>query len=379
MGRTLTNGIGRVAGAVLLVVAGVAVWRYAEWWSAQVVHPDLHVSHWLLDVGVSVVIGRIALSLLPAGPVGSHRLRDLPLTLATSFALGFWIAEVQREVFGLDDTRGILLPWTIPLALRLVTLPGAMVPRHDTPAEAPSRLAQSLWILSVVWGAALVALAIHLAIDAFLAIAMGLLALVLIDHAWSQSRCAPTGRALLVALAAFGAFIVPDLGGVGLHPVAGVCFLVPWLRRADRRSCWLAASSFAISAGGSTALACTGFAVLLFASTRAQRHEAFVAILVVTALLTIPIEVAKNRDAIAAPLAAYAVVLLAARTSLLVRPLQLDAWFDVRMRIRFALIAFLAVAVLTTPLEAWLPVALLLAGLELIPADRAYETNLRST
>ncbi len=87
--------------------------------------------------GIALIsgVGRVALSWLPAGPTGSHRLRALPLTWAVSFLLGLVLLGAQALIFfGTPESKDLLLlfgPWVLLFGLRLATLPGAFVPRHE--------------------------------------------------------------------------------------------------------------------------------------------------------------------------------------------------------------------------------------------------------
>ena len=97
---------------------------------------------------VIAVVGRIVLSLLPAGPLGSHRVAALATTWAVSHLLGSLALAVEMTLLpprpGPRYLALLLLPWVVIGAARIATLPGAMVPRHEPPREREQRSARRL-------------------------------------------------------------------------------------------------------------------------------------------------------------------------------------------------------------------------------------------
>ena len=97
---------------------------------------------------VTLLVGRVALSLLPPGLPGEHGTGahtdggGLPATLAASLLLGVALVPVQtwlHRTAGLPaGAVALALPWLLPLALRLATLPGDMVPRHGLGVPGPT-------------------------------------------------------------------------------------------------------------------------------------------------------------------------------------------------------------------------------------------------
>jgi hypothetical protein len=193
-------------------------------------------------------VGRVFLSLLPPGLPGRHGLRELPATWAASHLLGGAVLALETrvaELSGLELPRlALVAPWLLVAFARWITLPAAMVPRHEPIAEAPGLLARSLGIVSPV--VVLVASGgLHLDIAAD---ALALLACC--SFALAGSRRSPTARAIavLVLAAVFGAAIAK--GEVSTVPLAlgtgaGACFSSVWMRRGDRRAAVLAVIAFA--------------------------------------------------------------------------------------------------------------------------------------
>lgn len=220
---------------------------------------------------VIAAVGRLALSLLPPGHVGSHRLRDLPTTWAASHMLGLatieslsrWPAVLDFE---LPDILALALVAAIAL-FRVATLPGAIVPAHAVPLARAGVVARGLWV-----GAALLLLwqtaealqgertwqefahepfeATPIVVDAASLAALYLL----VDHGLGVARRAPLGRALVVLLLAAVTTTNAMFAGAGelcsraLFLGAGAAFLVALQRRADRRALALGAIAFATSA-----------------------------------------------------------------------------------------------------------------------------------
>ena len=89
----------------------------------------------LFGLALFALAGRCLLAWLPAGEPGRHRPADLPVTLAASYLLG-WIAfhtaaGAAAEVGLRFSWATFLAPFALLAVIRVATLPGAMVPRHD--------------------------------------------------------------------------------------------------------------------------------------------------------------------------------------------------------------------------------------------------------
>jgi hypothetical protein len=195
-------------------------------------------------------VGRVILALLPPGLPGRHRFGELPATWAASHLLGGIALGLESrllELLELDPPRlALVAPWLLVALARWITLPGAMVPRHEPLPEGAGALAKILRIAAPL----AVALATwhHRMPLAAAADALALLACA--SFALLSSRRSPTGRALVVLLLA----LVLGLGldaqaiqpiAVALRTGAGACFSAVWLRRGDRRAALLAVIAFA--------------------------------------------------------------------------------------------------------------------------------------
>src|SRR5688572_17286887 len=88
--------------------------------------------------------GRVLLSFLPPGEVGSHAWRELPATVATSLVLGCLAASLVGPTWALGIALGLAL-------VRWFTLPGAMVPRHRPPGERTRALDLVLALALPAW------------------------------------------------------------------------------------------------------------------------------------------------------------------------------------------------------------------------------------
>lgn len=199
------------------------------------------------------IAGRLALSLLPPGDVGSHAPRDGPLTWAVSHALGTLAFALLG---GLGFLGSIHPAWLFALGgaalvARVFTLPAGMVPRHDPPAETPNGLARLLAIaILVVIASAWVRELRHPTELGPARTATWTALVILIGYALERARRAPAGRRCAQLIAACGAFalaseIRADEWVLMFFFGAGCAFLIPWLRRADRRALALSALSFA--------------------------------------------------------------------------------------------------------------------------------------
>jgi len=235
-----------------------------------------------LAAGLRVVgltlLGRIALAWLPPGPPGGHAPAELPRTLAASLALGTLVDAFLRRLapdasWMLAAGLGLVL-----LVPRLLTLPGAMVPRHAPAREPRAAWEGALELLVLGWAALLATTAAAGEALTWLALA------VLVAGALDTARRARGGRLLvLLFLAAPG---LPEdalafgLGaGSPLVPLVGLALgatgLVGWVRRADRRAGALAGLGFgALALTGPDPLALAGPLVLVAASAPRQRRFA---------------------------------------------------------------------------------------------------------
>lgn len=231
-------------------------WRPSEWSQNSV---------WLaLSLGVAL-IGRLLLSFLPPGPTGAHGARGIAETWAVSLALGWlglfvtalpqmrvwvWIAERKEGPNAWLQALQIAVPAGLLAGLALarwLTLPGAMVPRHQVERSSP----RSAWLVLPV----LLWLAFAACTQAFVP-ALAWLALgVLLERALARARRAPAGRALfLLGFVLLGnpaakhmaeTYGLLDELGLAVALGCGAAYLVPWLRRADRRAGVLAGLFFA--------------------------------------------------------------------------------------------------------------------------------------
>lgn len=277
----------------------------------------------LLALLAVALVGRVLLSLLPPGPLGSHRPPDLPTTWAVCHLLGLLALTVQARLFSAAGTGGESpLLWTVPWILlagaRLVTLPGAMVPRHGLRSEAPSRAARllglaaalaalaplgaslpgiDLWPLGappalgttearggLLEGCALVAT--RLGADSADAAALlgpctfaALLQLLAHGLATARRHTGERRLALLLLAAAPLGFelgqVRPALASALLAAGAGGALGLGWVRRADRRELWLAALACGgLGLAGEVPSACAGLAALVLASAAPARIEA---------------------------------------------------------------------------------------------------------
>ncbi|MSR62841.1 MAG: hypothetical protein EXS08_10405 [Planctomycetes bacterium] len=217
----------------------------------------------LVALAGALLFGRVLLAYLPPGDVGAHAARALPATLATSFAVGL---PIFARLQGGELVGGSAL-LAVALVLRLLTLPGAMVPRHGVPSEPWGHLDALLAVAGVAWCGCLT-----LSADGD----HGLLwfALFLLQfNALGGARRARLGRYLLLGLGAFAPLLAVDAA----YPTAlalglGASALIPWLRRHDRRAGALAALGFgALFLNGADPLALAGVLLFVLASHRRQR------------------------------------------------------------------------------------------------------------
>lgn len=279
MPRPAAKFLGPLAGLLLAFHGYFAVRGFSQ---ASVPAPGWcrfdEIGRGILLVLLFSVVGRIVLAWLPPGPLGSHTPRNLPVTWAASFLLGLAAYFVEltlvRSVTAEGDSVAYVLvmatPWVLLSVLRVMTLPAAMVPRHEPRRERPGAAAFALYAFAVTWAGT------HLFMQRdFLVQNVGWFALwILVAHGLGQARRAPAGTAVLVVVG----LVTSRHAHVPLAAVyfgTGAVFVIGWLRRADRRACWLAAIAFASCAiAGTPTLAVAGLLTLVIASWPGQRRYA---------------------------------------------------------------------------------------------------------
>lgn len=228
-------------------------WRTA--YSGRVSDTFLHHASFLFVF----LAGRVLLAWLPPGNIGGHRPKSLGITLVASLVLGL------LATFALSPLPP-LARWVtigVALALRLMSQPAAMVPRHEPTAQRATLVARALL------GATLTLLAL------LSAQAVG----VLEFSAWNTAQPIESSAQLRSVLAACGiacciaytgrvarrsvAFIYALLLLVLISPhtaqaifaspaaveqafllAAGAAFSIAWLRRGDKRARMLANIAF---------------------------------------------------------------------------------------------------------------------------------------
>lgn len=238
--------------------------------------------------------GRLCLALLPPGAPGFHALRAWPATWAASHLLGTIALVAQLLLLRAMDVEPslwiVLAPWSLVLLARWITLPGAMVPRHEPRSEIAGLGARGVQILALSisilpWITAPQEEAADSArVDSAARRMIELMSGSSAPHAWrlfqgasviallvitsfglARARRAPLERnvilLLLAALIASKARALLDGTDVciALCLGAGAAFTIPWLRRADRRAAQLAVIAFA----GATLVDVRAFALSL--------------------------------------------------------------------------------------------------------------------
>lgn len=204
-------------------------------------------------------VGRVILSLCPPGLPGRHGFRELPATWAACHLLGGIALALESRVAdlcALEPPRlALVAPWLLVAFARWITLPGAMVPRHEPLAESPGTLARVLWVaapLVVILGAFLTGLlgAIPAGVVHLAAAADAIALLACCSFALAASRRSSTVRALVVL--ALAAVLGAAIASGEIRPIrfalgtgSGACFGSVWLRRGDRRAAVLAVIAFA--------------------------------------------------------------------------------------------------------------------------------------
>lgn len=268
---------GKVLGVVAMLALGVHAYRVVPWFHALLYGHTEFGSLVFLPTLLTLALGRIVLAWLPPGEVGGHGLRELPATLATSLALGVLVHDLLVPVLPHWISPAVLA--AVLLVARLLTLPGAMVPRHALRGEAWSALDSGLALAVLAWCGYLLCTTVALEGHVWLALA------VLVFCAGGVARRARAGRWIaLLALAVLGfptdlVRAYPAWQSNWSHefvPLAGLALgataLVPWLRRHDRRAGALAGLSFgALFLHHWDPLALAGGVVLLAASRPRQR------------------------------------------------------------------------------------------------------------
>jgi len=258
--RLSAKGLGLSAGLVLLA--------HGTLLAAEIPAPTPGTAVLALAalLGVHLSGGRVVLSLLPPGEVGSHAWRDLPVTAATSLALGSLIGFLGS----LDSFVHPL--WILLLAalLRWLTLPGAMVPRHRPPSEPLGALDDLVALAGSIWVVYL------LFVEDTRSALLWLALFVVLVHALGVARRRRGGRHAVLVL---GAALCPHWFFFALTPALslglGASFLIPWLRRADKRAGVLAMLGFgSVFGAGPSLLGLVGPSVFFLFSHPRQRRFA---------------------------------------------------------------------------------------------------------
>jgi len=213
----------------------------------------------IVSLAERAAVGRILLSLLPPGLPGRHTPRDLPSTWAASHLLGTAALLLESEIFGLRSLSPshpfLLAPWALVALVRWLTLPGALVPRHEPLSEPSGPLAGFLLFLSAL---AIPATAFlrpaPIGLEGVLRLADALALLALAAFGLASARRAPLGRGIaILCLSAILSAAIATSAEAAVAPAlflgGGAALGVPWLRRGDRR-----AAAFAAIAAASTAL-----------------------------------------------------------------------------------------------------------------------------
>jgi len=232
----------------------------------------------------AAIAGRVALSFLPPGRVGSHRGRDAATTLATSLVLGLpcwaWpISLIERQLDhyspvgfaeALLATATVTAAWLVVGLARWRLGPHAIVPQREIVLPRPmwttlpilAACTVPLWRVSVVswWSALSLVLVSEFALRGF-----------------DLARRPPVATTLVVLAIVAGLQLDPwaGLAAPAVPVAAGAAFSIEWLRRADRRALWLAAIAFALSSAWSNVLWIAGLASLIGATHRNARGAAW--------------------------------------------------------------------------------------------------------
>jgi hypothetical protein len=260
-------------------------------------------SYAAIAIVVTLAVGRVILSLLPAGTPGRHDAREMPITLAASYLLGSIAIDAEAHfLLSLGARAGwpaLAAPWVAVAIVRWITLPGAIVPRRGSEREnARDRFARLAGVVAV----ALVGLvawrcrdslfrppSMHVTrtiLPGVLTIADTLSLIAVCDYGLRCARRSSLERAfvalalaLVVALSTF-AHGDPSAASLALRFGAGMAFAIPWLRRADRRALILSVIAFAgagLESSLGAVLAFVGLAFLCACTARPSRKLAAVA------------------------------------------------------------------------------------------------------
>src|SRR5262245_56765511 len=199
----------------------------------------------LLLLAEIAFVGRVVLAFLPPGLPGRHGLADLPATWAASHMIGRVAFDLQAR---LALPRLALLAFALLLLLvRFLTLPAAMVPRHEPLARPPGSVAR---LLALAAPAAVVAAAATRGVGRILPAADSIALLGCCAFALAASRRSPAGGAPAALVLASGvacavAWEKPLRVELALGVGAGAAFAAVWLRRGDRRAALLSVIAFA--------------------------------------------------------------------------------------------------------------------------------------
>ena len=238
-------------------------------------------------------VGRVALSLLPPGRVGSHRPEGLAATLAASLLVGrvvLVLGDLPHMLLGLPGLSASTLALLAvgALAVRWLTLPGAFVatppPRVD---PAGPRDVALRWLAAVAIAVGLVRAAHTYATELGtsslpLMGSLPYLALpVLLDHALRELELPAGPRTWVWLLPALLVWLLPQetvlhaaLPWIALDLGTGAAFLIVRRRRADRRALALSAIAFgaaACSAPAAWPLGLAGLAMIVLATPSGGR------------------------------------------------------------------------------------------------------------
>jgi hypothetical protein len=230
----------------------------------------------------TLLVGRVTLSLLPPGRLGSHRLGELAATLSASVLLGYavtLVADLPAVVLGLPSLPvGTLASLALGAAvLRWMTLPGAFVPSPFPSVDSPSttgvagRWASALTILLGLMraeGATELTAAWHaLTLEHLPFLALP----ALLDHALRQLDQADRPRTWVWVLPAVLVWVLPaevllhgELPWVAFLLGGGAGFLLVWRRNADRRALAVSALAFGASTCSAAAVWPLGLAGLVW-------------------------------------------------------------------------------------------------------------------
>ncbi len=230
-------------------------------------------------------VGRVLLSLLPAGQLGSFEPRALATTWATSHLLGVCALGFTNVVLTTDlgtslvnfigRPAALLAPWLIILAARLLSLPGAIAPYHNPTREKCRGFARALPLLFAL-AAALQLRAVLAAPATFLVDlshtffgqttaafftggslispvfgwASWIATALLVVHGLASARRSPALRWLIGIAVLLTPFAATSIAFAHAELVTAMCFTggaafsISWLRHGDRRSGALAVIAF---------------------------------------------------------------------------------------------------------------------------------------